>query len=199
LFVVYFGTKKQYPDLKHHTIVLGPRYKHLLNDIFNKKVLADDFSLYLHAPTRSDSSVAPEGHECLYVLSPVPNQRSGIDWDSCHEAYRNRIFEVLEERCMPGLRENLTTVKSVDPRYFEGRLRSYDGAAFGLEPRLTQSAYFRYHNRSRDVHGLYFVGSGVHPGAGMPGVLCSAKVLDRVVPDLADAERSPVPLARRVA
>lgn len=197
LFVTYFGTKKQYPELAHHTIVLGPRYKGLLSDIFNKKVLADDFSLYLHAPTRTDASLAPEGHECFYVLSPVPNQKSGLNWEEHAEEYQDRILTKLNDRYLPGLKENLTTAFSVDPRYFQDNMRSMDGAAFGIEPRLTQSAYFRYHNRSDDVGNLYFVGSSSHPGAGVPGVLCSSKVLDKVLPALDEAQRVPLPSVSR--
>ena len=182
LFVSYFGTKKQFTDIAHHTIVLGPRYKELLNDIFNKKVLAPDFSLYLHAPTRSDDSMAPEGCDSFYVLSPVPNQRSGVDWEQEHDRYHDSILEHLEERLMPGLKASLGPHFAVDPRYFQQDLRSYQGAAFGIEPVLTQSAYFRYHNHSEDVDRLFFVGASTHPGAGVPGVLCSAKVLERVVP-----------------
>ncbi|MFZ4578418.1 MAG: phytoene desaturase family protein [Myxococcota bacterium] len=182
-FVTYFGTKKTYPDLKHHTIVLGPRYKGLLDDVFNRKVLADDFSLYLHAPTRSDPSMAPPGHEAFYALSPIPNNRSGIRWDRQGEAYQEKILESLEARLLPGLRDNIVTKSFIDTRFFAKDLRSYDGAAFGPQPLLTQSAWFRYHNRSEDVGGLYFVGAGTHPGAGMPGVLSSAKVLDRVIPE----------------
>jgi len=193
LFVTYFGTRKTYPDLAHHTIILSHRYKELLQDIFQRKVLAEDFSLYLHAPTRTDPSLAPEGHEAFYVLSPVPNQRSGIDWEREHQAYEDRILDFLDATHLPGLRENLVTSFSVDPRYFEGRLRSMDGAAFGIEPRLTQSAYFRYHNRSDDVGGLFFAGASTHPGAGVPGVLCGAKVLERVLPDLPAALRAPLP------
>ncbi|HEU0052145.1 MAG TPA: phytoene desaturase family protein, partial [Longimicrobium sp.] len=182
LFVAYFGTRRTYPELAHHTIVLGPRYKGLLDDIFRRKVLADDFSLYLHAPTRTDPSLAPPGHEAFYVLSPVPNNRSGIDWRREAEPYFERIAESLERRLLPGLRENLATKLFMTPHDFEHTLRSVDGAAFGPEPVLTQSAWFRYHNRSPDVDGLYFVGAGTHPGGGVPGVLCSAKVLERVVP-----------------
>ncbi len=182
LFVTYFGTRRTYSDIAHHTIVLGPRYKGLLDDIFRKKVLADDFSLYLHRPTATDPSLAPPGHESFYVLSPVPNDRSGLDWSQHAEAYEQKILGALEDRYMPGLRDSLTTCFSVDPRYFAGKLRSWDGAAFGLEPLLTQSAYFRYHNRSEDVAGLYFVGASTHPGAGVPGVLNTAKVLMKVMP-----------------
>ena len=182
LFVAYFGTKKQYPEIAHHSIILSERYRPLLTDIFDRKVLADDFSLYLHAPTRTDPNLAPEGHEGFYVLSPVPNQQSGIDWSQESDAYLDRLLSFLDAKYLPGLKDNLTTAFSVDPRYFENDLRSYAGAAFGPEPVLTQSAYFRYHNRCKDVNGLYFVGAGTHPGAGVPGVLCSAKVLDRIVP-----------------
>ena len=183
LFVSYFGTSRQYPDLKHHTIVLGPRYRGLLQDIFKRRVLADDFSLYLHAPTRSDASLAPAGHEAFYVLSPVPNNRSGIDWSTRGAEYEERILESLERRLLPGLTSSIVTKRRMTPREFEHDLRSVDGSAFGPEPVLTQSAYFRYHNVSDDVEGLYFVGAGTHPGGGVPGVLSSAKVLDRVVPD----------------
>lgn len=183
LFVGYFGTNRQYPETKHHTIVLGPRYGELLGDIFDRRVLARDFSLYLHAPSRTDPNMAPPGRDAFYVLSPVPNQTSGIDWSQTAETYFDRIIQVLEERELPGLRESLVTRFSVDPRYFEHDLRSHAGAAFGLAPLLTQSAYFRYHNASPDIRGLYFVGASTHPGAGMPGVLCSAKVLERIVPE----------------
>lgn len=182
LFVAYFGASKTYPELAHHSIVLGPRYKGLLKDIFRTKTLADDFSLYLHAPTRSDPGLAPPGHENFYVLSPVPNQRSGIDWQERGDEYFGRILEALEDRLLPGLRDHLVSPSFVDPRYFETEMRSFEGAAFGPEPILRQSAYFRFHNDSEDVRGLHFVGAGVHPGAGLPGVLCSAKVLEHVVP-----------------
>lgn len=185
LFVAYFGSRKQFPELAHHTIVLGPRYKPLLNDIFSRRVLADDFSLYLHAPTRTDPSLAPPGHEGFYVLSPVPNNRAGIDWSRQAQPYFDRIRDELERRLLPGLGESPVKPFFLTPDDFEHTLRSQDGAAFGLEPILTQSAYFRYHNRSDDVGGLYFVGAGTHPGGGVPGVLCSAKVLDRIVPDAA--------------
>ncbi len=192
LFVAYFGTDKKFEEIEHHTIVLGPRYKELLTEIFDKKVLAEDFSLYLHRPTKTDPSLAPEGHDAFYVLSPVPNNHSGIDWHSQAEAYLERILAHLEERHMPGLREHVTVNFTVTPDYFEHELRSVAGAGFGPEPRLTQSAWFRYHNRSEDVQGLYFVGAGVHPGAGVPGVITSAKVLEKVVPAL-DEQLSQVP------
>jgi phytoene desaturase len=182
LVVGYFGTRKSYPELAHHTILMGPRYRELLEDIFERKVLADDFSLYLHAPTRTDPSLAPPGHESFYVLSPVPNNRAGIDWEAEGPRYFERILDHLDASYLPGLKENLVTSFHVTPNYFQQQLRSVDGAGFGIEPRLSQSAYFRFHNRSDDVDGLYLVGAGTHPGAGIPGVLCSAKVLDRLVP-----------------
>ncbi len=194
LFVGYFGTRRTYPELAHHTILMGPRYHGLLRDVFDRKVLADDFSLYLHAPTRTDPSLAPPGHECFYVLSPVPNLQAGIDWAQEGERYFDRILAHLEARCLPGLAENLVTRFHVTPEYFRDTLRSTHGAGFGIEPRLTQSAYFRYHNASPHVGGLFLVGSGTHPGAGIPGVLSSARVLDRVVP--APPAPVPVPAAR---
>ncbi len=190
LFVGYFGTSKAYPDLAHHSILLGPRYRELLDDIFERKELPDDFSLYLHAPTRTDPSLAPPGGESFYVLSPVPNQRSGLDWSDIGPRYMDKILDALDAEHLPGLREHLVTDFHVDPMYFENELRSYQGAAFGPEPVLHQSAYFRFHNASEDVPGLYFVGAGVHPGAGLPGVLSSAKVLDRLVPEASRAGSS---------
>lgn len=183
LFVAYFGTAKTYPDLAHHMILLGPRYKGLLHDIFNRKVLADDFSLYLHAPSRTDASMAPEGCESFYVLSPVPHLGSGVDWSTMEAEYRERVFKYLESTCLPGLEESLLTTRIINPEHFKSELNSIHGAAFSVEPVLTQSAYFRPHNKSEDVEGLYFVGAGTHPGAGMPGVLSTAKVVDRLISD----------------
>jgi phytoene desaturase len=182
LFVAYFGATTQYPELAHHTIVLGKRYKSLLADIFTRRRVPDDFSLYLHAPTRTDPGLAPPGHEAFYVLSPVANTRSGFDWERGAEGYFEKIVAELESRLLPGLSANLVSTSFLTPSDFERDLRSVDGAAFGPEPILTQSAWFRYHNVSEDVGGLYFVGAGTHPGGGVPGVLCSAKVLERVVP-----------------
>jgi phytoene desaturase len=182
LFVGYFGAGVQYPDVVHHTIVMGPRYRGLLDDVFRRKVLADDFSLYLHAPTRTDPSLAPPGCEAFYVLSPVPNNRSGINWSETGGPYFDRILASLEQRVLPGITQQLRTSFWMTPDDFQHTLRSADGAAFGPEPVLTQSAWFRYHNQCGDVGGLYFVGAGTHPGAGVPGVLSSARVLDRVVP-----------------
>jgi phytoene desaturase len=199
LFVAYFGTKTQYTNLAHHEIVLGPRYRGLLTDIFHNKVLADDFSLYLHAPGRTDSSLAPEGKDGFYVLSPVPNNLSGINWEETGPKYLERILDVLEERKMPGLRENLETSFFVTPDYFEKNLRTVAGAGFCAEPTLTQSAWFRWHNRSEDIEGLFLVGAGTHPGAGVPGVLCSAKVVEKLLPAPAPHEVVPVPGAEHAA
>ncbi len=193
LFVGYFATDRSYDSIAHHTIVMGERYRGLLSDIFEKKVLADDFSLYLHRPTATDRSMAPEGHDVFYVLSPVPNNESDIDWTRRGGEYFQQILRHLEERHLPGLSDHLTTRFWTSPDYFENSLRSTSGAGFGPEPKLRQSAWFRYHNRSRDVDGLYFVGAGVHPGAGLPGVVTSAKVLEKLVPIPRENERIDIP------
>jgi phytoene desaturase len=185
LFVWYFGTARRYEAVPHHTILLGPRYRELLRDIFERKILADDFSLYLHRPTATDPSLAPAGWEAFYVLSPVPHLDSGIDWPARAEAYRQAIEARLAETLLPGLREVIATSRVFTPQDFRDRLLSVKGAAFGLEPVLTQSAWFRPHNRSEDVENLFLVGAGTHPGAGVPGVLSSARVLDDIVPHAA--------------
>ncbi len=201
LFIIYFGTNRTYPHLAHHTIVMGPRYEGLLNDIFHRRIVAKDFSLYLHAPTRSDPSVAPAGHECFYVLSPVPHLGGGQDWDQIKEEYADRILAFLDkEDLVPDLRKHLVSRLIFTPKDFETELDAYLGTAFQVEPLLTQSAWFRPHNVSEDVDGLYFVGAGTHPGAGLPGVLSSAKLLDRVIPDVRPfskrtLEEIPVPQA----
>ncbi len=183
LFVWYFGTRRRYPDVAHHTILLGPRYRELLKDIFDRKILAVDFSLYLHRPTATDPSLAPEGCDGFYVLSPVPHLESGTDWKETAETYRRALSRFLGQTVLPGLEDNIVTSRVTTPQDFQDRLLSFRGAAFGLEPVLTQSAWFRPHNRSEDVKGLYLVGAGTHPGAGLPGVLSSARILDSVVPD----------------
>ena len=182
LFVWYFGTKRQYPDVQHHTIMLGPRYRELLEDIFDNKIVAKDFSLYLHRPTFTDPSLAPPGCDAFYVLSPVPHLDSSTDWRSQAEPYRKAIEKYLSESILPGLENEIVTSMMLTPQDFQDRLNSYKGAAFSLEPILTQSAWFRPHNKSEELDNLYLVGAGTHPGAGMPGVIASAKVLDRVVP-----------------
>jgi phytoene desaturase len=185
LFVWYFGTNRRYEDVPHHTILLGPRYRDLLRDIFKRKVLAKDFSLYLHRPTASDPSVAPPGCDTFYVLSPVPNLDGKTDWTTEANAYRAAIEAELTKTMLPGLRGNIVTERMITPLDFRSRLNGLRGAAFGLEPILTQSAWFRPHNQSEDIKGLYLVGAGTHPGAGVPGVLSSAKVLDRLIPHAA--------------
>jgi phytoene desaturase len=182
LFVWYFGTKTRYPDVAHHTILLGPRYKELLRDIFRRHVLAEDFSLYLHRPTATDPGLAPAGCDGFYVLSPVPNLDAGIDWTERAEPYRRAIEKHLEATLLPGLSRNLVTSRLMTPQHFRDDLLSVRGAAFGLEPVLGQSAWFRPHNQSEEVGGLFLVGAGTHPGAGVPGVLSSARVLDSLVP-----------------
>ena len=183
LFVWYFGTDRQYPDVPHHMIMLGPRYRGLLEDIFRHRRLAEDFSLYLHRPTATDSSLAPPGCDAFYVLSPVPHLDGDIDWAAQAEPYRRAIAAALSDSVLPGLEDHVVTSRLLTPVDFRDRLFSVKGAAFGLEPVLTQTAWFRPHKRSEDVDGLYLVGAGTHPGAGMPGVISSAKVLDSIVPD----------------
>jgi phytoene desaturase len=193
LFVWYFGTNKKYEDVAHHTILLGPRYKPLLKDIFKNKVLAEDFSLYLHRPTATDPSLAPEGHDGFYVLSPVPHLDAEVDWAEQSEPYRKKIEKFLSETVMPGLEDHLVTSHVLNPQGFRDELLSVKGAAFGMEPVLLQSAYFRPHNVSEDIDNLFLVGAGTHPGAGVPGVLSSAKVLERILPDASAFDRHAEP------
>jgi phytoene desaturase len=189
LFVWYFGTTRTYPEVPHHTMVLGPRYKELLTDIFKRHKLADDFSLYLHRPTASDPGMAPPGRDTFYALAPVPHLDSGTDWTQHKERFQAAMAEVLERTLLPGLRQHLSVSFVTTPLDFQDRLLSYKGAAFGLEPLLLQSAWFRPHNRSEDVDRLYMVGASTHPGAGVPGVLMSARALDSVVPAAAALQR----------
>ena len=182
LFVWYFGTRRQYRDVAHHTILLGPRYRELLTDIFERKVLADDFSLYLHRPTATDPSLAPQGCDAFYALAPVPHLQSGTDWPAHAETFRRAVCERLQSTLLPDLESQVVTSRMLTPQDFQDRLSSFRGAAFSLEPVLTQSAWFRPHNRSEELDRLYLVGAGTHPGAGLPGVLSSARVLDSVVP-----------------
>jgi phytoene desaturase len=185
LFLAYFGTKKKYPELAQHTILMGPRYEGLLDDIFKHKRLAKDFSLYLHAPSLGDPGLAPPGHEAFYVLAPVPNlTKRDIDWSTEKTRYRDAIYDYLEKSVLPGLRENIVTERLFTPADFETELLSHVGAAFSFEPRLTQSAWFRPHNQSEDIPNLFFVGAGTHPGAGLPGVVSSAKAVMNFIPDL---------------
>lgn len=183
LFVIYFGTKRRYTDteLAHHNIILSERYEGLLREIFGKEHLPKDFSLYLHMPTITDPSMAPAGHEAFYVLSPVPNLGAKIDWTKAAKPYRDAIMQFLEENYLPDLQANIVAEHMIDPLHFEGELNSYLGSAFSVQPILTQSAWFRPHNRSEDFDNLYFVGAGTHPGAGLPGVLSSAKIVDGLI------------------
>ncbi|NNM00639.1 MAG: phytoene desaturase [Gammaproteobacteria bacterium] len=183
LFVWYFGTDRQYPDVEHHSILLGPRYKELLEDIFKRKQLAEDFSLYLHRPTATDPSLAPDGCDAFYVLSPVPHLDGDTDWREQAGEYRNRIADYLEATVLPDLNRHIVSECMMTPQDFQDRLLSFRGAGFGLEPLLMQSAWFRPHNKSEDIDNLFLVGAGTHPGAGLPGVITSARVLDEVVPD----------------
>ncbi len=184
LVVIYFGTDKLYRHeglLAHHNIILGERYQGLLADIFHHKKLPEDFSLYLHMPTLTDPSIAPEGHEGFYVLSPVPHLGAAVDWEQAARPYRDVIIQFLEDNYLPGLQAHLVAEHMIDPRHFEKTLNSHMGAAFSVEPILTQSAWFRPHNRSEDIDNLYFVGAGTHPGAGLPGVLSSSKIAEELI------------------
>jgi phytoene desaturase len=181
LFVLYFGTDRSYDDLAHHTIMFGPRYRELLSDIFNGPTLPDDFSLYLHAPSVTDPSMAPPGCGSYYVLSPVPHLGSAnVDWDKVGTAYGDRILGAID-RLMPGVAQHVVTRRHFTPVDFERELGAYQGAAFSLAPRLTQSAWFRPHNRDPHIPGLFLVGAGTHPGAGLPGVVNSAKATAKLI------------------
>jgi phytoene desaturase len=188
-FLLYLGTRRQYPELEHHTLILTERYRGLLDDIFKRKILPDDFSMYLHVPTRTDPSMAPEGCESMYVLVPVANLKGEVDWEAHREAFADKVIDFLEDWGMEGLRENLEVLHIMDPTHFRDELNSLHGNAFSIVPKFTQTAWFRPHNRSEDVDGLYLVGAGTHPGAGVPGVFLSAETTygciaaDRGLPD----------------
>ena len=181
LFVYYFGTKKKYENVEHHTIKFGKKYKEHLDDIFNNKRLNEDISYYLHRPSATDKSMAPEGNDCFYVLVPVPNNQSKINWSTEGEKMKNLVIEKMENDLMPNLRENIIEDFYLTPDYFEKDLNTKYGSGFSIQPKFSQSAYFRFHNKSEIYDGLYFVGAGTHPGAGVPGVLSSAKVLDKIL------------------
>jgi phytoene desaturase len=182
LFILFFGSRQAYPDVAHHTIWLGHRYRELLADIFTHQRLADDFSLYIHRPTATDPSFAPAGQDSFYVLAPVPNLRAAMDWEIEAPKLRERIIGALERTLLPRLRDNMVADFYMTPRDFESDYLSVAGAGFSLAPLFRQSAWFRFHNRAEGPRNLYLVGAGTHPGAGVPGVLSSAKVLDRLVP-----------------
>ena len=181
LFVYYFGTKKVYEKVEHHTIKFGNKYKEHLDDIFNNKKLNNDISYYLHRPTATDKSMAPKGNDCFYVLVPVPNNQSNIDWTVEGDKFKDLVIEKMEKTLLPNLRENIIEDFYLTPDYFEKELNTKYGSGFSVQPKFSQSAYFRFHNKSEVCDGLYFVGAGTHPGAGVPGVLSSAKVLDKIL------------------
>jgi len=182
LFVMYFGTTRTYPDVAHHTIWMGERYRELLNDIFHRQKLSEDFSLYVHRPTATDPSFAPAGQDSFYVLCPVPNLQADIDWAIEGPRLRDRIVDALERTMLPGLKATITADFYKTPEDFRDEYRSVHGAGFSVAPIFRQSAWFRFHNQSESVRNLYLVGAGTHPGAGVPGVLCSAKVIDALIP-----------------
>jgi phytoene desaturase len=181
LFVLYFGTKKLYPEVAHHSIWMGPRFKELLAEIFDAKQMSEDFSLYVHRPTATDKSFAPKDCESFYVLCPVPNLQGDVDWEKEAPILRDRIVSSLEETILPDLTSVIDEVFWMTPEDFARDYRSMHGAGFSIEPRLTQSAWFRFHNRDSAISNLYFVGAGTHPGAGLPGVVSSAKVVEELL------------------
>jgi phytoene desaturase len=184
LFVLYFGTKRTYPNVAHHTIWMGERYRDLLADIFDRKILSEDFSLYVHRPTATDPSFAPPGCDSFYVLCPVPNLLGNQDWTKSAPALRDRIVAALNRTILPDLETTITEEFFMTPKDFESDYLSQHGAGFSVSPLFRQSAWFRFHNRAEGLKNLYLVGAGTHPGAGLPGVLCSAKVLDALIPSV---------------
>ena len=180
LFVYYFGSKKQYKGVAHHTIFFGNSYEKHLNKIFEKKILSDDISYYLHRPSATDPNMAPTGQDAFYVLVPVPNNLSNINWAKQGDKFKNLILERMDKSILPGIKENVINDFYLTPDYFEKDLATLHGSGFSIQPKFSQSAYFRFHNQSEVYKNLYFVGAGTHPGAGMPGVLSSAKVLDKL-------------------
>lgn len=181
LFVYYFGTKKIYENIEHHTIKFGNKYKEHLYNIFENKKLNEDISYYLHRPTATDKSMAPDGHDCFYVLVPVPNNQSNINWSIEGDKLKELVIKKMENSLLPNLKNNIVEEFYLTPDYFEKELNTKHGSGFSIQPKFSQSAYFRFHNKSEVCDGLYFVGAGTHPGAGVPGVLSSAKVLDKIL------------------
>ena len=182
LFVIYFGTTKQYPSVVHHTIWLGKTYKELLSNIFDKKILSDDFSLYIHRPTATDESFAPKGCDSFYVLCPVPNLKAEIDWSTEGNILKEKIIAALDQTILPDLKKHITSDFFMTPSDFKTDYLSTHGAGFSIAPLFRQSAWFRFHNKAEGIQNLYLTGAGTHPGAGLPGVLCSAKVIDQLIP-----------------
>jgi phytoene desaturase len=181
LFVYYFGSKKQFKEVAHHTIYFGKSYENHLNKIFDQKILSDDISYYLHRPTATDPSMAPKDHDTFYVLVPVPNNLSGINWSKEGESFKKLVLNKMDQTVLPGIKESVVSDFYLTPDYFEKELSTLHGSGFSIQPKFTQSAYFRFHNKSEIFDNLYFVGAGTHPGAGMPGVLSSAKILDELL------------------
>ena len=181
LFVYYFGSKKQFKEVAHHTIYFGKSYENHLNKIFDQKILSDDLSYYLHRPSATDPGMAPKGHDAFYVLVPVPNNLSGINWTKEGERFKELVLTKMDQTVLPGIKENIISDFYLTPDYFENELSTLHGSGFSIQPKFSQSAYFRFHNKSEIFDNLYFVGAGTHPGAGMPGVLSSAKVLDELL------------------
>ena len=181
LFVLYFGTTRTYPDVAHHTIWMGERYRELLADIFHHKTLSEDFSLYLHRPTATDPTFAPAGCDSFYVLCPVPNLKGEVDWAVEGPRLVKRIVAALDDTMLPGLADTITSDFYMTPEDFAHDYLSTHGAGFSVAPLFRQSAWFRFHNRAEGIKNLYLVGAGTHPGAGVPGVLCSAKVVDAMI------------------
>ena len=181
LFVYYFGSKKQYKNIAHHTIYFGKSYEEHLQKIFEKKVLSDDISYYLHRPSATDPNMAPDGQDAFYVLVPVPNNLSKINWSNEGDKFKNLVLDKMDKSVLPGIKENVVNDFYLTPDYFEKDLATLHGSGFSIQPKFTQSAYFRFHNQSEVFENLYFVGAGTHPGAGMPGVISSAKVLDKIL------------------
>ena len=181
LFVYYFGSKKQYKNVAHHTIYFGNSYEKHLDKIFEKKILSDDISYYLHRPSATDPSMAPNGQDAFYVLVPVPNNLSNINWSDKGEKFKNLVLDKMDKSVLPGIKENVVNDFYLTPDYFEKDLDTLHGSGFSIQPKFSQSAYFRFHNKSEVFNNLYFVGAGTHPGAGMPGVISSAKVLDKIL------------------
>ena len=180
LFVYYFGSKKKYDDVAHHTIYFGKSYEQHLDKIFEKKILSEDISYYLHRPSATDPNMAPTGQDAFYVLVPVPNNLSNINWSNEGEKFKNLILDKMDKSVLPEIKKNVVSDFYLTPDYFENDLATLHGSGFSIQPKFSQSAYFRFHNQSEIFTNLYFVGAGTHPGAGMPGVLSSAKVLDKL-------------------
>ena len=181
LFVYYFGSKKQYNNVAHHTIYFGKSYEKHLEKIFEKKVLSEDISYYLHRPSATDRNMAPNNQDAFYVLVPVPNNLSNINWSNEGEKFKNLVLDKMDKTVLPGIKENVVSDFYLTPDYFEKDLATLHGSGFSIQPKFSQSAYFRFHNQSEVFDNLYFVGAGTHPGAGMPGVISSAKVLDKIL------------------